>query len=178
MKAWLKHITILVMVLFTLTSAALAQQPVYTLGSGDEVRITVFDEEDLSGKFTVSGEGDLSLPLIGNITAVGKNLRQLEDDLMAKLSDGYLKQPRVNIEVLNYRPFYILGEVNEPGSYPYVNGMTVLNAVALGAGYTNRANKEKITVIRATDLSQTPQIITPEEVILPGDLVRVEERFW
>jgi polysaccharide biosynthesis/export protein VpsN len=178
MKTWFIYIGVLAIALCVLSFAALAQQPVYTLGSGDELRITVFDEEDLSGKFTVSGEGDLSLPLIGNVMAMGKSLRQLEEDLLVKLADGYLKQPRVNIEVLNYRPFYILGEVNEPGSYPFVNGMTVLNAVALSAGYTNRANKEELTIIRGADATQTPQSIMPEDVILPGDVVRVEERFW
>ena len=157
---------------------ALAQQPVYTLGSGDKIRVTVFDEKDLSGEFEVSGEGEVSLPLIGNVSAVGKNLRQLEDDIETKLKDGFLKNPRVSIDVMNYRPFYILGEVNEPGSYPYVNGMTVLNAVALGGGFTYRANKDKITIIRASNASRTPETINPEAVVLPGDVLRVEERFF
>lgn len=169
--------TVLVFLLAGASMAA-AQQPVYTLGSGDEVRVNVFEEEDLSGKFEVNGEGLLSLPLIGSVTASGKSLRQLERDIEAKLLDGFLKQPRVSVEVLNYRPFYILGEVNEPGSYPYVNGMTVLNAVALGGGYTYRANKKKITIIRAKDKDRVPQTVPPETVVLPGDVVRVEERFF
>lgn len=80
--------------------------------------------------------------------------------------------------MLNYRPFYILGEVNEPGSYPYVNGMTALNAVALGGGFTYRADKDDIILIRATDPDQKPTTITPETKIFPGDVVRVEERLF
>jgi polysaccharide export outer membrane protein len=154
------------------------QQPVYTLGSGDKVRVTVFNEEDLSGEFEVSGEGGISLPMLGSIDVKGKNLRQVERDIEALLRDGFLKNPRVSIDVLNYRPFYILGEVKKPGSYPYVNGMTVLNAVALGGGFTYRAKEDKITIIRATDRERKPQTVTPETVVLPGDVVRVEERFF
>ncbi len=161
-----------------LSAVGHAQQLVYTLGSGDEVRITVFGEEDLSGKFAVGGEGQLSLPLIGSIAAVGKSLAQLEEDVTALLADGYLKQPRVNVEVLNYRPFYIMGEVKEPGSYPYVSGMTIMNAVALGAGFTHRAKKEEISIVRAADPSQTPKTVSPESTVLPGDIIRIEERFF
>jgi protein involved in polysaccharide export with SLBB domain len=159
-------------------ASAWANQPVYTLGSGDKVRVTVFDEKDLSGEFEVSGEGEIALPLIGTVAAKGRSLRELEQDVADRLAQGFLKNPRVNIEVMNYRPFYILGEVKSPGSYPYVNGMSVLNAVALGGGYTYRANQNKITVIRATDASRTPQTIDPETVVLPGDVIRVEERFF
>jgi len=167
-------------VLFLLGSGANAseQQVVYTLGSGDKVRVTVFGEEDLSGEFEVSGEGTLSLPLIGSVDALGYSISRLERSIEAKLEDGFLKKPRVSIEVLNYRPFYVMGEVKEPGSYPYVNGMSALNAVALGGGFTYRAVKEKITVIRATDATRTPETIPPEGVILPGDVVRIEERFF
>ena len=159
-------------------AGALAQDPVYTLGAGDKLRVTVFEEKDLSGEFEVTGEGDISLPLIGSVPAVGKNIRQLERDVEKMLLDGFLKNPRVSIDMMNYRPFYILGEVNEPGSYPYVNGMTILNAVALGGGFTYRANQKKITIIRGNDATQTPETVNPDSVVLPGDMVRVEERFF
>lgn len=167
-----------VMLMMLLSLPALAQQPVYTLGSGDELRVTVFEEKDLSGEFQVTGEGDISLPLVGSVNAVGKSVRQLERDIETRLQDGFLKSPRVSIDVMNYRPFYILGEVQEPGSYPYVSGMTVFNAVALGGGFTYRANKDKITVMRATDPDQTRQTITPDDIVFPGDVIRVEERFF
>ncbi|MDV7339292.1 polysaccharide biosynthesis/export family protein [Terasakiella sp. A23] len=150
----------------------------YTLDSGDKVKVTVFQEEDLSGEFEVSAEGELSLPLIGSVFAKGQTLKQVEQSIINMLLDGFLKSPRVSLEVLNYRPFYILGEVNEPGSYPYVNGMTALNAVALGGGFTYRADKDDLLLIKANDSSKKPRKITPETKIFPGDVVRVEERLF
>jgi protein involved in polysaccharide export with SLBB domain len=167
-----------VLLLLSSTGIGHADRAVYTLGSGDKIRIIVFDEEDLSGEFEVSGEGALSLPLIGTIPVKAKTLREIEIAIQEKLLDGFLKNPRVNIEVLNYRPFYILGEVFKPGSYPYVIGMTVLNAVALGGGFSARAKKDNITIIRATDPRQLPQTVSTETIVLPGDVVRVEERFF
>ena len=164
--------------IFAWSIPAYSQQPTYTLGSGDKVRVTVYEEKELSGEFEVTGEGDISMPLIGSVYALNKSARQLERDIEEVLKEGYLKSPRVSIEVMNYRPFYILGEVQEPGSYPYVNGMTVFNAVALGGGFTYRANKERITIIRASGANQEPQTINPDDVVLPGDVVRVEERFF
>lgn len=162
-------------------SAALAfagGQPIYTLGSGDKLRVTVFGEADLSGEFEVDGSGEISMPLIGSVLAGNRSVRELEGRITELLADGYLKKPRVSVDVLNYRPFYILGEVQDPGSYPYVNGMTILNAVALGGGFTYRAKKERILIIRAGDESRKPEVGTPDTVVLPGDVVRVEERFF
>ncbi len=153
-------------------------QSVYTLGSGDKVRVTVFGEEDLSGEFEVSGAGVVSLPLIGAVPAQGNSIKQLEDLVEAKLADGYLRNPRVTIEVLNYRPFYVMGEVKEPGSYPYVSGMTVLNAVALAGGFTYRADEDDIRLIRSSDRSERERTVGLNAVVLPGDVVRVEERFF
>mgnify|MGYP003151012164 CR=1 FL=1 len=176
----LRSVGFLLLALFALlvSQDVYAQQPVYTLGSGDKLRVTVFGEEDLSGEFEVSGNGQISLPLIGEVDAGGKNLRALADVIEDRLQEGYLKDPKVSIDVLNYRPFYILGEVKEPGSYPYVSGMSVLNAVALGGGFTYRADKEDILIIRGGDESRKPEKATPETVVLPGDIVRVEERFF
>ncbi|HEU4524760.1 MAG TPA: polysaccharide biosynthesis/export family protein, partial [Gemmatimonadales bacterium] len=98
----------------------------YVLGTGDRVRVTVFGEPDLSGEFEIDATGKVSLPLVGDIRIGGQQLRQAEQTVADRLAQGYLASPRVNIEVLNYRPFYIIGEVNQPGSYPYVNGMSVL----------------------------------------------------
>jgi len=150
----------------------------YTLDTGDRLKITVFQEEDLSGEFEVSSEGEISLPLIGNVLAKGQTLKEVEQLIITELLGGFLKNPRVSLEVLNYRPFYILGEVNEPGSYPYVNGMTALNAVALGGGFTYRADQDDLYLIPASDPSKDPVNITPETKILPGDVVRVEERLF
>lgn len=149
----------------------------YRLGSGDKVRLTVFGEEDLSGEFEVDGSGSVSLPLIGTVKAVGLSTRELEKIASDKLSDGYLIDPSVSIEVLNFRPFFILGEVNEAGSYPYVNGMTVLNAVALAGGFTHRANRDKFLIKRGDDDSEEFKSNVNTKVF-PGDLIKIQERFF
>lgn len=160
----------------TLPTLALSQS--YTLGSGDMLRITTFGEEDLSGEFEVSSSGSISFPLIGSVPAKGLSLDQLEVRIESMLMDGYLKSPNVSIEVLNYRPFYILGEVKEPGSYAYVSGMTILNAIALGGGFTYRAEEEEFTVIRGNDPAKKSRKVGPEAAVLPGDVITVDERFF
>lgn len=150
----------------------------YRLGSGDRVRVTVFNEPTLSGEFAVDGSGVVSLPLVGEVPVGGMTLRQAERTMEARFLEGYLRQPRVSIDVLNYRPFYILGEVKAPGSYPFVNGMTVLNAVALAGGFTYRARESRITIIRGNDTSRVPEDATAETTVLPGDIIKVPERFF
>jgi len=150
----------------------------YKLGPGDQIRVTVFRHEDLSGEFELDGEGQLALPLVDEIEANGKTARQLEQAVETELQEqGYLVNPQVSIEVLNYRPFYIIGEVNNPGSYPYVNGMTVINAVALAGGYTYRADQDDITLTRGGANGETREV-GPEVQVLPGDIIEVPERFF
>ena len=153
-----------------------AQERRYVLGAGDEIRITVFGEKDLSGEFEVSGHGIISMPLVGEITAGGKTMKGLERGIAEKLKDGYLKHPRVSVEVLNYRPFYIIGEVKSPGSYAYVSSMTVLNAVALAKGFTYRADKKDIKIKRTKETKEYKARL--DEAVLPGDIIRVTERFF
>ena len=163
---------------FLVVAPCSAQQSEYTFGTGDQIRITVFGHEDLSGEFTLSETGTVSLPLAGSLDLGGLTIRQAERVVVDALKPDYLLNPRVGIEVLNYRPFYILGEVNEPGSYPYVNGMTVTEAVALGGGFTYRAKKEKVVIIRATDAARTERSVSATDAVLPGDVVKVQERFF
>ena len=151
---------------------------VYTLGSGDRVRVTVFGEDDLSGEFDISGAGEIAYPLIGEVEAGGKTVRELERLVGMKLRDGYLKKPKVSIEVVNYRPFYILGEVKRPGSYAYVEGMTIVNAVAMSGGFTYRAKKENFYVRRAGAPKDSEVRAKPDDYLYPGDVVRVPERFF
>lgn len=149
----------------------------YRLGAGDKLRITVYNEEELSGEYEVDSSGNLSLKLIGAIPAIGRSLPELTKIIEAKLVDGYLLNPKVAIDVLNYRPFYVLGEVNTPGSYPYVAGITILKAIALAGGYTYRARVNRIELIRANDPGK---VIYVEEdtLLLPGDIIRIKERFF
>ena len=150
----------------------------YKLGPGDALRVTVFRHEDLSGEFSLDGEGYFALPLVGEILAGGHTARQVESQVEDALkSGGYLVDPQVSIEVLNYRPFYIIGEVNNPGSFAYVSGMTVINAVALAGGYTYRADQDDIIISRGGSSGPRIQAL-PDTEVLPGDIVEVTERFF
>ena len=151
----------------------------YALGPGDRVRLTVFRHEDLSGEFDVDGEGFLAMPLVGEIRGAGMNARQLESQIEGRLKEGgYLVNPQVSVEVLNYRPFYIIGEVNNPGSYQYVNGMTVINAVALAGGFSYRADQDDIIVTRGGSEGKKLNDVRLDTPVLPGDIIEVTERFF
>jgi protein involved in polysaccharide export with SLBB domain len=151
----------------------------YKLGAGDKVRIIVFGEESLTGEFDVpGGKGTISFPLVGDIQAGGLTVGQLETEVEGKLRDGYLKDPHVSIEVLNYRPFYILGEVTKPGEYPYTNGLTVLNAVATANGFTYRADTRHVFIKRANEPVEQELPLTSMTLVAPGDTIRIKERFF
>lgn len=171
-------LAIVLLIVMGAVDPALAQGgDVYRLGSGDRLRITVYQEEDLSGEFEVSDTGDVSMPLIGGVGAAGRTIDELKDAIEIAFRDGYLRNPQVSIEVMNYRPFYVIGEVNEPGSYPYRSGLDVLTAVAMGGGFTFRADENDITIQRAGD----PENEIPARKstrVLPGDVIRVDERLF
>lgn len=150
----------------------------YRLGGGDRVRVIVFNEPDLSGEFEVDNSGNVALPLIGNTQAQGLTLREFEDEVAAALRDGYLKDPRVSIEVLNFRPFYIIGEVQNGGEYAFVPEMTVLNAVALAGGYTYRADERRVFITKAGESQEVEHRVEQGIKVLPGDVIRVPERFF
>lgn len=150
----------------------------YRLDSGDKLRIIVFGEDNLTGEFTVAGSGDIAFPLIGQVPAVGKTVAELQAAIRAKLADGYLRDPRVSAEVLNYRPFFILGEVGKPGEYQYRNGLTIMNAVATAGGFTYRANQRKIMVRRAGAAGEQEVELKVDTPVSPGDTIRVKERFF
>jgi polysaccharide export outer membrane protein len=150
----------------------------YRLGIADKVRVTVFGEESLSGEFVVGSNGKLSLPLIGETQAAGFTIGQLQDEISRGYRQGYLNEPRVSAEVLNYRPFYILGEVEKPGEYPYTNGLTILNAVATAGGFTYRADMRRIFVKRAEGDAEEEFLLTTSTRIAPGDTIRIRERLF
>jgi len=150
----------------------------YELGSGDRVRVTVFGQQDLSGEFAVDGSGQIAIPLVGGIAAKGLSARELEQKITTALSDGYVREPRVSVEVLNFRPFYIIGEVNSPGQYPYASGMTAVSAVALAGGYTYRAKEDHVLITRTVDGVKQERSAPPNTPVLPDDVIRVPERFF
>lgn len=152
--------------------------PEYVLGVGDRLRITIYGEDDLSGEYEINSTGVVAFPLIGNVSAARQPVRDFESALRNKLAEGYLHDPRVSVQVTNYRPFFILGEVAKPGSYPYVNGMNVLNAVALAGGYTYRADQNDVVIVHANDPAKTEQKAREDSPVMPGDIIRVPERFF
>jgi polysaccharide export outer membrane protein len=158
--------------------AAQPASPGYQLAAGDKVRVTIYGHEDLSGEFEVDGAGRLSLPLIRDVNAAGLTVQGLADVIVGKLKPDYLKNPQVSVEVLNYRPFSIMGEVQSPGSYPYVTGMSVMNAVALAGGFTYRARKSRVVVTRSASDGQKRVELPLEAPVLPGDVIEVRERFF
>lgn len=149
---------------------------VYRLDTGDRIKVTVFGHEDLSGEFEVDGTGRVAMPLIQFVEVGGMSVREAESAIEGKLSPDYLKNPKASVEILNYRPFYILGEVENPGSYQYVTGMTVLESVALAGGFTYRARQKKMTVIRASDPEKKKERALIGTKVLPGDVIEVPER--
>jgi polysaccharide export outer membrane protein len=150
----------------------------YILGVGDKVKMTVFGEANLSGDFAVDSTGHVALPLVGDIKAEGLSLRAFERRVEEALKEGYLQDPRVAAEVLNFRPYYILGEVARPGTYPYISGLTVYNAVATAGGFTYRANQGSVRIKRQGEEKEMNVDLTPNLQLQPGDTIRIKERWF
>lgn len=150
----------------------------YQLGSADRVRVIVFNEPSLSGEFVVNANGALSMPLIGDVMARGRTTGQIAGAIADLLRGGYVLEPKVSIDVLTFRPFYILGEVNKAGEYPYSSGLTVDAAVALAGGFTYRASRKKVIIRHMADEKAEKVDLTPDLKVLPGDTIRIGERYW
>lgn len=151
----------------------------YRLGPGDKIRVSVFGQSDLSGEYQVDGSGMVRLPLIGTLQATGYTAPALEQGIAGALADGYLKDPRVNVEIATYRPFYIIGAVNRPGQYAYVDNMSALNAVAMAGGFTEQAIQSTLYVRHEGDTAEQPVRTGQISHIQPGDVIRVKTSlFW
>jgi len=158
--------------------AAIINDESYRLGAGDKMKITVYGEQDLSGEFLVSSNGQVQFPLLGEIHAAGLTAQDFSKTLAAELGAKYLRSPKVSIEIETYRPFYIIGEVNKPGEYPYESGLSLHGAVALAGGYTYRANDSNVYIRRVGSEDETSMRVTGQIKIYPGDVVRIPERFF
>lgn len=145
----------------------------YVLGPNDRVRLIVFGEENLSGEFLVDAAGKVALPLIGELQAAGLDVRSFERAVQQRLADGYLRDPRVSVEILNARPFFVLGEVANPGQFPFVAGMTAANAIAIAGGFAPLADQTKVRIKRAGSDVEEVEPLTPTTKIAPGDTLRV-----
>lgn len=150
----------------------------YVLGVGDKVRVIVYNEEALSGEFQVSAAGSIALPLIGEVSTVNRTTQQLSAEMQRLYAEGYLRDPKVSVEVVTYRPYFILGEVKTPGQYPYSNGLTIMNAIAAATGFTPRADKKVVFVRRSGEAAERPYALTPDLRVYPGDTIRLAERFF
>lgn len=168
-------------------AAALASTPTadgsgnvytYRLSAGDKLSIAVFGEPDLGGAFAVSGEGKIAPPLIGDVYVLGMSAAEVQAALEDKYRQGYLKDPKVQVQFLSYRPFYILGEVKTPGEYAYDSGMTVVKAVALAQGFTYRADQKRVYIKHRNDAKEIQVPLTANAVVEPGDTIRIGERYF
>jgi polysaccharide export outer membrane protein len=161
-------------------SAALHQLSAvdYRLGTGDQLRVTIFGEADLSGEYVITDQGAVSFPLVGEVPAAGKTVSEFSADLDARLRQGYVRQPNLAVEVLNFRPFYILGEVTQPGTYPYSANLTVMNAVATAKGFSYRADQRRVYIKHADQTEERAYRLTTSTPVLPGDTIRIGERHF
>jgi len=150
----------------------------YRLSVDDEISVTVFQEPDMSVQRTrISTTGAISMPLIGQVRVEALTVEEVEAKITELLLDGYLKKPNVTVSITEYRPFYINGEVDEPGSYPFRKGLTVEKAVALAGGFTERASKSTIKLVRQGQTS-TIEGVALSYTVRPGDVITVSESFF
>ncbi len=159
-------------------ASASQAMPAYTLDSGDRLRIVVFGQEGITGSYLVDAGGNISMPLIGVVPARGHTTAQLSAMISQRLKQGYVREPHVTVAVESYRPFFILGEVANPGQYPYVAHMTVENAVAIAGGFAPRAKKDKVELTRNYGGRQVRTSVPLNQPMLPGDTIQVEERWF
>lgn len=150
----------------------------YRVDTGDRLRLTIYNEPQLSGEFSITPAGTLSYPLIGDIPARGLTLGEISQQLLTRLANGYLRDPRVAVEIAEYRPVYILGEVSRSGKFPYEIGMTALTAVATAGGFTPRSDQKVIYIQREGETEETAYALTPALKVFPGDTVRIAERYF
>ncbi len=160
-------------------AGSFAQAPEYKLGAGDKVRVVVLADPEFSGEYEVDAAGNMSVRMIGRLSVLGMTTGQLEAALTERYrSGGYLRNPKLSVELLSARPFFVLGEIVKPGSYPYVAGLTVAQAVAIAGGYTRRASTSRIKIKRFGSPSGSEDSVNEDSIVNPGDILRVPERFF
>jgi polysaccharide export outer membrane protein len=150
----------------------------YLLGPNDRIRLKVYGEADITGEYEVDSNGQVSIPLAGHINAAGLTTKQLERSITSALAKGIVRDPRVNVEIALYRPYYILGEVKKGGEYPYRLGLTVMDAVASAGGFTYRANENKVYLRRSGAGVEEVYALDAPILVFPGDNIRVPERYF
>ena len=147
-------------------------------GPGDQIVINVFGEDDLSMDFRLNDTGTLNYPFLGELEVAGLSVVELEQLITNGLKGPYLVNPDVTVSIAEYRPFYMYGEIEEPGGIPYQPGLTLEKAIALGGGFTERAAKGKITVIRSADAGRVSRAIELSDPVFAGDVITVHQSFF
>ncbi len=163
---------------FAAVDSAKVGLPDYVLGAGDTVRIQVYDEEDLYLESRVSDRGTISYPFLGELKVIGLTPGKLESGITNMLKGDYLINPKVSVDIIEYRQFYVNGEVEDPGGFPFQPGVTVRKAISIAGGFKERASKEKINIIHDSDPSGKPKPVKLDDFINPGDIITVEESFF
>ena len=154
-----------------------AESDVYRLGASDVLRVIVFGDQQMTGEFRVSDSGNIAVPLLGNVPAAGLSTTQLEASISGLLKQkNLIRDPSVAVEVITYRPIFILGEVTKPGQYPYQPGMTVLAAVAVAGGFTYRAVDDYALIVRTSGDHATEGRVLRQTLVQPGDVITIPER--
>lgn len=169
-----------------LSTSGQAQQPQqpkqaqeYKLGAGDKIRVVVLADPEFSGDYEVDASGNISVRMVGRLPVLGMTTGELEAALTERYrSGGYLRNPKLSVELLLARPFYVLGEVIKPGFFPYIAGLTVAQAIAIAGGYTRRASTSRMKIKRFGSPAGSEEPVTEDSVVNPGDILRVPERFF
>lgn len=161
------------------SSGVAAPPPAHVrLERGDRLKVSVFNEPQLSGEFVVEGAGTIAFPLVGQVEVAGATARDVEQRLRQKLDKRFLVNPKVSVEIVSQRPFYILGEVGKAGEYPYRPGLNIVSAIALAGGFGPRAATSHVMIRRSDDAQAKEYPVTPTIAVQPGDLITVPERYF
>jgi polysaccharide biosynthesis/export protein len=150
----------------------------YRVGAGDRLSIKVIGEQDLSGEYIVDATGVMSMPYVQSVTVAGLNTGQIEQLIIKRLKAGFLRDPKVSVQAVNLRPFYIMGEVTTGGSFPYQPGMTAQNAIAIAGGYAARADKGEVLLTRRTAKGTQTYRVPVTTQVYPGDIIYIRERWF
>ncbi|MBL4765821.1 MAG: polysaccharide export protein [Colwellia sp.] len=171
--------SIFLLMFFAVTFSSIAQSSTdYQLGSGDEIKITVFGQQNLSIETLLNDSGKINYPFLGQIQATGKTLEELQQQIYNGLKGDYLVNPNISVSIVKYRPFFIDGEVEKPGGYPFQPGLTINKAAALAGGYTERASLSKIFIIRSNDVEQKSNNVDANTRVQPGDIITVKQSYF
>ncbi|WP_111977428.1 polysaccharide biosynthesis/export family protein [Algibacillus agarilyticus] len=150
----------------------------YTLGIGDTIQVVVYDEPDLTVALTIADDGEINFPFLGDVQVNGKTTRQVQSIITNGLKGDYLIKPSVQVSIVEYRPFYIHGEVKKPGAYAFQPGLNIDQAVALAGGFTERASEDKIFIKKDNGGETVTRKVTLTQSLSPGDTITIKQSFF